>query len=140
MRVVPYDILTDRPFPFVWEIDEPWNPESFRYTNAKRRAAALPPYFAEVAKCRIEGNVLTFDQAVAEQEYVNDYLVRAYHGGVIVRQIALWSDYFLMEMPEALTVELSGLTPGIAYDVEITARGFWDNVSANKLSGSFVAV
>jgi len=140
VRVTPYDILTDRPFPFVWKIDEPWEPRSFPHTNAKRRAAALPHCFAEGTPCRVEGSALTFGQARAAQEYVNDYLVRVRRGDEIVRQIALWSGYHLMDMPKTLTVELGGLAPGVEYSYEITARGFWDNESADKLCGSFTAI
>ena len=88
----------------------------------------------------MEGNALTFDQARAEREYVNDYLVRVRRDGTVVRQIALWSGYHLMDMPKTLTVELDGLTQGVEYSYEIAARGFWDNVSGNKLCGSFTAV
>ena len=137
VRVTPYDVLTDQPFPFLWEIDEPWNPDAFRYTAQKRRAQAQPPYFEKEAAPRYEGGVLTFDQARAPGEYVNDYLVRLRHNGVIVRQIALWSDYYFIPMPDTLSVELAGLTPGAEYEVEITARGFWDNESANRLTGRF---
>ena len=33
VRIYPYDIFTDNFFPYIWEIDEPWNPESFKYTD-----------------------------------------------------------------------------------------------------------
>jgi len=141
VRVVPYDILTDQPFPYVWDIPAAWNPDSFAYTNLKRRAAALPPYFPEGAALRVENNILTFDQAKAPQDYVNDYRVRVRRvsDGVLVRQIALWSHYYVIPMPETLSLPLEGLTPGEAYDVEITARGFWENESENSLIGRFTA-
>jgi hypothetical protein len=141
VRVVPYDILTDQPFPYVWEIPSAWEPSSFQYTNAKRRAAALPPYFPEGAALRVENNTLAFDQAKAPRDYVNDYLVRVrrLRDGVLVKQLALWSHYYVIPMPEALSLPLEGLSPGEEYGVEITARGFWGNASANKLSGSFTA-
>ena len=139
VRIVPYDIPTDQPFPYVWEIPTPWDPSSFQYTNAKRRAAALPPYFPEGAALRVENNTLTFDQAKARQDYVNDYRVRIRHNGILVRQIALWSHYYIIPMPETLSLPLDGLTPGEAYEIEITARGFWENESENKLTGRFTA-
>lgn len=139
VRVTPYDILTDQVFPYVREIETPWEPASFMYTNAKRRAAALPPYFAPEASLHVERNTLTFDQAVAPQDYVNDYLVRVRRNGVIVKQLALWSHYYVIPMPETLSVPLEGLLPGEDYAVEITARGFWDNKSKNRLIGTFTA-
>jgi len=138
VRVIPYDIPSGEAFPVLWEIDEPWNPESFRYTNEKRRAGALPPYFPESANSCVEGNSLHFGQACAAQEYVNDYLVRVRHKGVIVKQAALWSGYYYMQVPETLSLALTGLVPGVEYEYEIIARGFWDNVSTNRLCGHFV--
>jgi len=139
VRIVPYDILTDQPFPFVWDIPAAWDPPSYQYTNAKRRAAALPPYFPTGAALRVEDNVLTFDQAAAPQDYVNDYRVRVRHGDIIVKQLALWSHYYVIPMPATLSLPLEGLTPGQEYDIEITARGFWENESENKLIGRFTA-
>ncbi|MCL2300605.1 MAG: metallophosphoesterase [Firmicutes bacterium] len=139
VRITPYDILTDQAFPYVWDVPAAWDPASYQYTNAKRRAAALPPYFPEGATWHVENNTLTFDQANARQDYVNDYRVRLRHGGVLVRQIALWSYYYVIPMPETLSLPLEGLSPGEEYDVEITARGFWENESENKLTGRFTA-
>ena len=139
VRIVPYDILTDQPFPYVWEIPTPWDPTSFQYTNAKRRAAALPPYFPEGAALHVENNTLTFDQAKAPRDYVNDYRVRVRHNDVLVRQIALWSHYYVIPMPETLSLPLDGLAPGEEYEIEITARGFWENESENRLTGRFTA-
>ena len=141
VRIVPYDILTDGAFPYVWDIPTPWDPESFTHTNAKRRAAALPPYFPPEAALRVENNTLIFDQAKAPPDYVNDYKVRIYQASnnVLVRQIALWSHYYIIPMPATLSLPLEGLTPGEAYDVEITARGFWENESENKLTGRFTS-
>ena len=142
VRIVPYDLISNSPFSFAdgsieWEIDHPSEPERFRYTNTKRRAAAKAPWFPESAGFRVEGNVLTFNQAVAPQEYVNDYLVRVRNShGRIIRQAALWSDYYLVPMPETCSVGLGSLAPG-EYSIEITARGFWDNKSENQLLGSF---
>jgi hypothetical protein len=141
VRIVPYDILTDQPFPYIWELPTPWHPASSTYTNAKRRAAALPPYFSPEAALRVENNVLTFDQAKARKDYVNDYRVRIRRASdnVLVRQLALWSCYYVIPMPETLSLPLEGLTPGEEYDIEITARGFWENESENKLTGRFTA-
>ena len=141
VRVIPYDILTDQPFPCLWDIPAAWEPDSFTYTNAKRRAAALPPYFPQGASLRVENNLLTFDQAAARRDYVNDYRVRLrrVRDGVLARQIALWSHYYVIPMPETLTLPLENLNPGEAYDIEITARGFWENESENTLTGRFTA-
>ncbi|MDR1465516.1 MAG: metallophosphoesterase [Oscillospiraceae bacterium] len=145
VRVTPYDVLTDQPFPFVWSIDCPSDPDTFQYTNSKRRAAARPPFFPPEAKLTVHdvtssGAALTFDQAAARQDYVNDYRVRVFReaDGTIVRQLALWSGYYFSDMPETLSLDLTDLTPGTAYRVEILARGFWENVSENGLTGRFV--
>jgi hypothetical protein len=141
VRIVPYDIITDQAFPYVWDIPAAWDPGSFTYTNVKRRTSALPPYFPEDAALCVENNILTFDQAKAPRDYVNDYRVRIRRvsDGVPVRQIALWSHYYVIPMPETLSLPLEGLTPGEEYGIEITARGFWDNESENKLTGRFTA-
>jgi len=139
VRIVPYDILTDQPFPYVWEIQSAWDPTSFQYTNAKRRAAALPPHFPKGAALRVENNTLVFDQAQAPQDYVNDYQVRIRHGDILVKQSALWSHYYVIPMPGTLSLPLEGLTPGEEYGIEIIARGFWENESENTLIGRFTA-
>ena len=141
VRVTPWNILTDRAFPLLWEIDTPWEPESFLYTRAKRRAAAKAPRFPAGAALRVEGSRLTFDQADHSIEPVLDYYVYIRRmDGSLARKFSLWSEFYFDPMPAALSLPLEGLTPGTEYAAEVVARGFWDNYGADKLMGRFVAV
>ncbi len=136
VRVYPYDILTDNFFPFVWEIDEPWNPQSFKYTDARYKTTDAP-WFNEDDKLEITdiseaGFNVTFPQAQVKKEYVNDYkvVVKEIKTNAIVKQKKIWSDYYLFNMPETLSVNFDDLKPATEYKVEVIAGSFWDTYSA----------
>ncbi len=134
VRVYPYDILTDNFFPFVWEIDEPWNPDSFKYTDARYKTTDAP-YFdgAELSVTDITTNgfKITFPQAKVKTEYVNDYkvIVREASNGLIVKQKKLWSEYYFYNMPETLSVDFDDLKAATEYTVSVIAGSFWDTYS-----------
>ena len=142
VRITPWNLLTDKAFPLLWEIDTPSEPDSFQYTRAKRRSAAKAPRFPANAILRIEGNQLTFGQADYAWEPVLDYYIRVRNAenGAIVRHYSLWSEFYFDPMPQTLSLPLEGLTPDMEYTVEVVARGFWDNYGADKLTGRFIAV
>lgn len=131
VRVYPYDLITSNFFPFVWKIDTAWDVDSFTYTR-KRYATEKAPYFSESAQVRItdikaDGFTVDFDQATADEEYVNDYNVILKNAdGIILRKTSVWSEYYFYEMPETLRVSFEGLEAG-EYYVEIFANGFWEN-------------
>jgi hypothetical protein len=144
VRITPYDLITGQAFFAPWEIERPSEPGSFVYTSEKRRAVDTAPYFDQGASLAVTeitatGATLTFDQARTESYRVNDYIIRLRRAadGAIARQYALWSQYFLQEMPQTLSLALRELVPGTEYLTEISARSFWDTPSANKLCGSF---
>ncbi|MDR2753469.1 MAG: metallophosphoesterase [Oscillospiraceae bacterium] len=140
VRVQPYNVLNDEPYPYLWKIDT-FEPTQFPYTRKKRRAAAQKPAFAPQAKITYNKGTLEFDQAQSgDSDPVNDYILRVRNAkGRIVRQLSLWAAYYFAPMPPTLQLELEGLTPGAAYTVEITARGFWENVGDPPLVGRFIA-
>ncbi|MDR2646617.1 MAG: hypothetical protein LBB67_00600 [Oscillospiraceae bacterium] len=147
VRIVPYNILTHKAFPYVWRIDEPSNPDSFQYTNAKRQAADTAPYFLPTAFARAEDITSTsanivFAQAVCDTYDVNDYVIRVRRAedNAVVRQIAIWSEYYFDPKPETLSVPVSDLQPGTAYKIEIRARGFFDKTCKTPLTASFETV
>ncbi len=136
VRVYPYDILTDNFFPFVWEIDEPWNPQSFKYTDARYKTTDSP-WFDETDELEITditevGFNVTFPQAQVKKEYVNDYkvVVKEVKTDAIVKQKKIWSDYYLFNMPETLSVNFDDLKTDTDYVVEVIAGSFWDTYSA----------
>ncbi len=137
VRIYPVDILTGNFFREAWEIDEPSNPESFKYTE-RRSAEEKPSCFPANAVLnaeKTENDVkLTFSQAVGDGERVNDYIIRFKNkDGEIVKQASVWSHYYLYNMPETVTAEIEDIAKG-EYTVEITARGFWRTPSVNKLT------
>lgn len=143
VRIYPYDLLSGNYFPYVWEVDTPGDPNSFRYTDARYQNAPLP-YFtpqAEItaSECTANSAVLEFTQASIAADYVNDYTVRVIHrdSNTIVRQTALWSEYYFYEMPKTLRLMVEGLSPDSDYIAEVHARGFWGNRSASPLRAAF---
>lgn len=134
VRIYPYDVLTDNFFPFVWEIDEPWNPDSFKYTDARYKTTDAPWFEnAEITVSDIteKGFKVTFPQAKVKSEYVNDYKVVVKDSdGVIVKTKKLWSEYYFYNMPETLSVDFNDLKSGTEYNVSVIAGSFWDTYSA----------
>lgn len=134
VRIYPYDVLTDNFFPFVWEIDEPWNPDSFKYTDARYKTTDAP-YFdgAELSVTDVTANgfKVTFPQAKSDKDYVNDYkvVVREAANGLIVKQKKVWSEYYFYNMPETLSVDFDDLKADTEYTVSVIAGSFWDTYS-----------
>lgn len=140
VRVYPVDILTNNFFHEPWKIDVPSDPSSFTYTD-KRYFDAVKPYFTDDAKIETEktsdGVKLTFSQAKISEDRVDDYVITIKNEkGYIVKQIAVWSHYYLYNMPETVSVDVKDIEKG-NYTVEIKARGFWKNVSDNLIKTEF---
>ena len=144
VRIYPYDLITDNFFPFVWKIDEPWNPDSFLYTD-ERYKTDIAPYFTDDEKLDVtdikeDGFTVTFDQAKIDKEYVNDYnvYVMREEDNTVAAQKNLWSEYYFYNMPERLSVSFDGLEKG-EYRVKIYAGSFWKTRSKNPLvSGKII--
>lgn len=141
VRVKPFDVLSEKFFPQIWRIDIPSEPDSFIYTD-NRFNTKVRPYFAENASVDIKiiNNCaqIEFSQAEIDEDYVDDYLIRIRRkiDGAIVRQLCVWSSYYIQPMPETVVCKVNNLTCG-EYSVEISARGFWKNTSVNKLTSGF---
>lgn len=139
VRVYPYDVLTDNFFPYTWEIDEPWNPDSFKYTDARYKTTEKP-WFENpeitVTDITDSGFKVTFTQAKVKTDYVNDYkvIIREAETGLIVKQKKIWSEYYFFNMPEKLSVDFDGLDSQTNYTIEIIAGSFWDTYSEPAVS------
>jgi hypothetical protein len=134
VRIYPYDVLTDNFFPFVWEIDEPWNVDSFKYTDARYKTTEAP-YFenAEISISDItaDGFKITFPQAKVTKEYVNDYkiVIKEADSGLTVKQACLWSEYYFYNMPQTLSIAFDGLDANREYTINVIAGSFWNTFS-----------
>ena len=145
VRVYPYDILTGNFFQYVWKIDEPSDPETFTYTDAKRYKEALAPYFndgAQAVACDIteKGATITFPQATCDdQPFVNSYdiVIRRKDNGVIESQKSIWSEYYFYNMPETRSISFDLLDSNTEYVAKVTAKGFFHNKSSNSLTVEF---
>lgn len=164
VRILPWDVLTDGPFPELqegWTIEKPWDPDTFVYTKEKRWRCDCKPYFPADAKLEAEigdGALrLTFDHAKCDKEPVNDYIITIRDkNGDVERRFTIWAPYYLSKRPERMIwaipvrpapAELDWFTdrncPKVtslaagAYTVEIRARGFWHNPSENSLTAQF---
>ena len=143
VRVYPYDVLTDNYFPFVWEIDTPWDPTSFKYTDARYKTTEAPYFAPETYICLDDvtenSAVLEFAQAKADKEYVNSYeiILKETATGLIKKQFSIWSEYYFYNMPELLSYEIKDLSPQTEYTVEIYATSFWKTKSEKPLVKKF---
>lgn len=138
VRVYPYDVISENFFPYTWEIDEPWNPDSFKYTD-ERYKTTVAPYFdgdfdVKFSDITADSFTVTFPQAKITEDYVNDYVIRVSEKstGLIKKQTAIWSQYYLYDMPKTLTQEITGLSPSTEYAVEIIAGSFWKTKTKSK--------
>lgn len=142
VRILPYDVLSESFFPYVWKIDTPSNPESFIYTD-ERYKTEVRPYFDENQTIDInkaeDGVVFSFKQAHIDEDYIDDYLIRIRRkrDGAVVKQLCIWSSYYIQPMPEYVSCKVDNLPTG-EYNAEVYARGFWRNSSVNKLTTDFI--
>ena len=137
------DVLTQNFFPCDRYIETPWEPESFVYTDA-RYLTTVKPYFADDATvtfdCSEKGSVtVAFTQAKIDEDMVDDYIIRLRNkkDGTVVKQAAVWSSYYLYNMPETCSVTFKDVEKG-EYYVEIFAQGFWKNRSEKPLRTDLV--
>jgi hypothetical protein len=135
VRIYPFDILTENFFPLIWEIDEPSNPCSFKYTD-KRYKTNNAPYFESDAKIIVEDSDsdsidLILPQAKTDDIYVNSYdlVVKEKRSGTVVRQISFWSEYYFYNMPKTLSYGITELTPKTEYEILLYANSFWKTTS-----------
>ena len=143
VRVYPYDVLTDHYFPYVWEIDKPSDPTTFKYTR-ERYTNASHPYFDDKAEVNIlnvsdSGVEVEFSQAESDDDpYVNSYDISVKNAdGFIVRKKSMWSEYYFYNMPEKLSISLDGLEADTDYTVEVSANSFWYTKSKNTIKAEF---
>ncbi len=131
------DVLTNNFFPCDRFIATPWEPTSFVYTDA-RYLTAVKPYFADDANVEYEktedGLIIRFTQAKIDEDMVDDYIIRLRNkkDGTVAKQAAVWSSYYLYNMPETCSVTLKDVAAG-EYIAEIFAQGFWKNRSEKPL-------
>lgn len=137
VRVYPYDVFSDNFFPYIWEIDEPWNPDSFKYTDKIRYNNPAVPYFTEDDKIEVQntsktGFTVKFPQAKIDEDYVNDYkiVITEKATGIIVKQTVMWSEYYFYNMPDYLEYTFTDLKPETDYEIKISANSFWKTTSA----------
>lgn len=139
VRVYPYDVLTDNYFPYTWEIDEAWNPESYKYTQARYHNAGLP-YFDDNAEISVKAENDTtvdieFSQAKSPDDpYVNSYDITVKNAeNETVRRFSVWSEYYFYNMPKTMNVTVDKLEPNNEYTVEVKANSFWFTSSKETL-------
>lgn len=128
VRVYPYDVLGSRFFPYTWEIDEPWNIDSFKYTDA-RYVTAEKPYFENagisVENITADGCDITFTQATGKERPDSYDIYILDSDGLIKKHVNITSRYYLSDMPAALTEHIGGLKAGTEYKIKIVANSFW---------------
>ncbi len=143
VRILCADVLTEQFFPCERFIETPWEPTSFVYTDA-RYLTSVKPYFEENAEVSFDSSekgslTVSFTQAKIDEDIVDDYIIRIrkQKDGTVVKQAAVWSSYYLYNMPETCSVTFKDVEAG-EYYVEIFAQGFWKNRSEKPLTAEFI--
>ncbi len=130
VRIIPYDILSEKPFFDSYIINTPWEPDSFEYTVDKRALSEPAPYFADDFDCKYsyDGNklIIDFPQARTDGYRVNSYsIVIRDNEKRILRQKKISSSYYINNMPVRLKAEIELSAAEGEYYLELTANGFW---------------
>lgn len=141
VRVIPVDVLSGKFFNDGALIEKPWDPDSFVYTDERYRTAEKPCFDASaVVSASVNDGVVsvTFPQAFAGKERSDGYIIviRDKTNSRILAQKAVFSSYYLYDMPEEMSVSFELPLSEGEYLCEVTAQGFWRNYS-DKLISSF---
>ena len=138
VRILPFDVLSERPFIEPYIIETPWEPDSFNYTFDKRAADEKSPSFTDDFKLDYvyENNALniSFSQAATESYRVNSYSVVVRNSQQeIIKQKKISSSYYINNMPKTVSLSFDLSAPAGEYFIEIVANGFWFAKSEKKI-------
>lgn len=128
VRAYPYDVLSSSFFPYTWEIDEPWDPDTFKYTDSRYVTAECQKFEnAQISFDDITADScsVTFTQASGSERPDSYDIYFITDDGLIRRHMNITSRYYLSDMPQTLTERVSGLESGTDYTVKIVANSFW---------------
>ncbi len=128
VRVYPYDVLSGSFFPYTWEIDEPWNPDTFKYTDSRYVTSERPSFDSvqiSIDNITADSCSVTFAQATGKERPDSYDIYFIADDGLIKRHLNITSRYYLYDMPQTLTEQVSGLESGTDYTVKIVANSFW---------------
>lgn len=131
VKILPFDVISEKLFFDGYEIDTCWEPDSFVYTDA--RALSEPkPYFDADFKvdCKLLGDGklhIEFPQAKTDGYRVNTYsvIIRNAVGNEVLIQKKIASSYYINDMPKTLKLDVEFPYDKGEYTVEIIANGFW---------------
>jgi len=140
--IKPYDLITKQFFPTEYSIKNPADKNNFVYTNA-RYEAADKPVFTEGTKLDISnitntGCSLNFKQATDGENlhsYRYDFYLKS--DGTKKLSLKIWSDFYFLNKPDAMTYTATGLTTGTEYRVTVTAIDSYGKESTTPLEATF---
>ncbi|MBS5842391.1 MAG: metallophosphoesterase [Clostridiales bacterium] len=129
-----YDLIVEQYIGEIYTIEQPWNPDSFQYTTAKRLEDAGTPAFENQAKAVVkETEEFTYHlefPAAKDSQIVHHYNIAVKdETGKTVFKKSLLSGYYCMPNPKMYEVPLNGLEYGAKYIAEITAVNAYDKKS-----------
>ncbi len=131
VRIIPFDVLSEKPFFDGYLLESPWEPESFKYSFDTRALEEKIPYFPDYFNCTYEIDAnnnlkISFTQAKTESYRVNSYsIVLRNSDNIILRQKKVSSSYYINNLPERVDVSIDFPFEKGSYYLEITANGFW---------------
>ena len=134
MQIRCYDLIAEQYIGETYTIEQPWNPDSFQYTTAKRRENAAIPAFENQAKAVVkETEVFTYQlefPAAKDSQIVHHYNIAVKdETGKTVFKKSLLSGYYCIPNPKTYEVLLNGLEYGVKYTAEITAVNAYNKKS-----------
>ena len=115
-------------------IKEPWNPDTFVYTEQRLRdeAASSFPSDARIVTSVCENSIqITFPQAIGETaQYV--LTLRYADNGLVAKRKTVWSKQTLLDFPQKIIVNFTDVSSG-NYVIEIEPKGYFCTLG-NKIS------
>lgn len=140
VRIYPYDVLSGNFFPYVWEIDNPSDPSTFKYTGERYKTTAAPyfndgdvPMISDITDTSFRVDFKQANPAEGDK-YVNSYDIIVKNAeNEIIRQYSIWSEYYFYDMPETLGIDVNDLSADSDYTVEVRANSFWMTSSKENI-------
>lgn len=133
VRVLPMDARSGKFLREGWQIEKPYDPDSFVYTDARYDRAQKPtfPEGAHLSATYADGKLtVAVPQASDGDERVPGYYVAVKdRDGVIWRQFGFCSGYYLVDMPAVAEYTVDFDAPAGEYTVVCRAQSFFDKTS-----------
>lgn len=135
VRLIAYDLITDRPFGEPVLLGPDWRKDAFTCTDARPGSGAVP-YFRSGDRISIVSAGRTSVTFRFPQAQIDAFRVNAYYASVLnadgieEKRESIWSGYYFNDMPPVLHWRIEGLKSDTPYTLALRAESFWHRLSA----------